>query len=52
VDIADLTVLQGRLAPRATGMVVEWAAHHQAELLSVWQQARAELPLDKIDPLP
>ena len=33
VSIQDMTVLEGRLPPRALGMVMEWAAIHQTELL-------------------
>ena len=52
VDANTLAVIGGRLAPRATGLVMEWAAQHQAELLRAWQQARNMEPLDRIDPLP
>ena len=40
------------LPPRATGLVMEWATQHQADLQRVWSQARDKEPLDKIDPLP
>ena len=33
VGIDDLATLHGRLPPRACGLVFEWAARHQAELL-------------------
>ena len=32
VSIDHLRVLRGRLAPRATGLVMEWAARYQKEL--------------------
>lgn len=51
IDIHSLGVLTGRIPPRQLGRVVEWAATHQAELLQVWEQARAGLPLSKIEPL-
>ena len=51
ISIEDLSILGGRLSPRATGLVVEWAALHQNELRRVWQQARAHEPLSKIEPL-
>ena len=31
--------LYGRLPPRALGLVVEWVALHQGELLAAWQRA-------------
>ena len=52
VDANTLAVIGGRLSPRATGLVMEWAAQHQGELLRAWQQARNMEPLDPIDPLP
>ena len=33
------------------GMVVEWAALHQEELLADWEKAINHQPLDKIEPL-
>jgi hypothetical protein len=51
VAIETLTLLRGRLSPRVFGMVVEWAAMHQAELLENWDRARQQVPLSKIDPL-
>ena len=32
VDIRTLAVLEGRLSPRALGLVAEWAALHQEPL--------------------
>jgi len=44
-------VLEGKLSPRALGLVIEWATLHQDELRVVWQQAvRLEL-MNKIEPL-
>ncbi|WP_374687906.1 DUF4160 domain-containing protein [Promineifilum sp.] len=34
IAIESLTLLQGALPPRVRGLVVEWAAVHQAELLA------------------
>ena len=51
ITINDLSILSGRLTPRAIGLVIEWANLHQQELLYVWTQAIAHEPLDKIDPL-
>ena len=51
VSIADLSILSGRLTPRAMGLVVEWATAHKQELEMVWAQAMAHEPLSKIEPL-
>jgi len=51
VDANTLAVIGGRVPPRATGLVMEWAAQHQGELLHAWQQARSMEPIDRIDPL-
>ena len=51
VAIGTLGVIAGKLPPRATGMVMEWAAEHQDELREVWERAREMEPLGKIDPL-
>jgi len=51
IAIDDLALLEGRLPPRALGMVMEWADAHRAELERAWQQARERLPLDLIEPL-
>lgn len=36
VDIQFLRLIEGRLSPRALGMVIEWATIHQAELQENW----------------
>jgi hypothetical protein len=51
ISIDDLSVLSGRLTPRAMGMVIEWANLHQEDLRRVWTQAMNQKPLDKIEPL-
>lgn len=48
IAIETLTVLRGNLPPRVFGLVIEWAAQHQAELLADWQLARAHAELKKI----
>jgi hypothetical protein len=50
-SIDTLSVLQGRLSPRAIGLVTEWAARYQAELREDWDLARQQAPLKKIQPL-
>jgi phosphomannomutase len=51
IEIRTLQVLDGRIPPRALGLVMEWAARHQEELLRNWDQARKSQKPDRIDPL-
>jgi len=51
VEIESLAVIQGRLPGRVLGLVIEWAAQHQAELLTDWELTRQHLPPRKIAPL-
>jgi hypothetical protein len=51
VGIQTLALLQGRLSPRVFGLVMEWAALHQAELLRNWELAREQAEPAKIEPL-
>jgi hypothetical protein len=51
VAIETLQVLRGRLSPRALGLVMEWTALHQEELLKNWELARSQAPLNEIEPL-
>ncbi len=51
VAIDTLAVIRGRLPPRALGLVMEWAAQHQAELQANWAHARNAEPLESVDPL-
>lgn len=51
VDIRTLSVFGGRLPPRVTGLVIEWATLHQHDLMENWERARAQKALRKIDPL-
>ena len=45
IGIERLTVLKGRLPPRALGLVVEWASLRRNELRSAWQRGqRLEVP--------
>ena len=52
VGIDTLAVIAGKLPPRATGLVMEWAAEHQGDLQNAWNQARQMQPIDRIEPLP
>jgi len=51
IQISPLALLEGNLPPRVVGLVFEWAALHQDELLKAWDNAINQLPLIQIDPL-
>jgi hypothetical protein len=51
VRIDSLDVLEGELSRRAIGMVLEWAAAHQQELMTNWQLLNADQPPNRIEPL-
>jgi len=51
IAIQTLTLLAGSLSPRAFGLVMEWAALHQIELMDNWQLARQQAPLNSVQPL-
>lgn len=51
ISIENFTVLEGKLKPRAFGLVIEWASMHQAELMNDWELARQHAKLQKIQPL-
>ncbi|MBW4520820.1 MAG: DUF4160 domain-containing protein [Scytolyngbya sp. HA4215-MV1] len=51
IEIQSLSVLEGKLSPRVLGLVIEWAASHQAELLQNWELARQQEPLESVQPL-
>lgn len=52
LEIESLRLLDGKLPPRALGLVVEWASQHKEDLMANWEKARNQNPLEKIDPLP
>ena len=51
IEVRTLKVLEGRIPPRALGLVIEWASHHQEELFRNWELARQNRRLNKIAPL-
>ncbi len=51
IEIQTLSVIGGRLPPRALGLVVEWATLHRGELLDDWRRAQTHQPLEKIEPI-
>jgi hypothetical protein len=50
-SIEDLRLLEGRLPPRVTALVLEWAFMHRNELLEDWRLATEHKPLKAIAPL-
>jgi hypothetical protein len=51
IALRGFGVLEGSLPPRVLGLVIEWAAQHQDELLADWARAARRLPLVPIAPL-
>jgi hypothetical protein len=51
VAIREPRVLRGSLTPRALGLVMEWAALRQDELMRDWLLAEIDEPLNAIAPL-
>ena len=51
IGINPLELLEGTLSPKARALVLEWANMHQDELMSNWDLARQQAPLNKIAPL-
>lgn len=52
IDIDRLAVLEGHIPPRALGLVIEWAAIHQDELIAGFALAQKMQRPPKIAPLP
>ena len=51
VDIRTLAILDGAISARALGLVMEWAAQHQDELIEDWRLASSGEPIKRIAPL-
>jgi hypothetical protein len=51
IGIRDLSIIEGSIPPRALGLVMEWAAMHQPELMSCWEHAMSSQQPGKIQPL-
>lgn len=51
VAIDGPRLLEGKLGPRAVGLIMEWAALHHEELLADWELARQMQPLNPVPPL-
>ena len=51
IDIQKNEMISGTLPPRVLGLVVEWAALHQQELMENWERSKKREELLKIEPL-
>jgi Domain of unknown function (DUF4160) len=51
VDIERNEIIGGYLPPRVLGLVTEWTALHQHDLLNNWKRAKDHELLHQIDPL-
>jgi hypothetical protein len=51
IDIQKNELLSGNLPPRVLGLVVEWTALHQEELMANWERSKKQEPLQNIQPL-
>ena len=51
IGINPVELLKGTLSPKARALVFEWANMHQDELMTDWELARQQAPLNQIDPL-
>ncbi len=52
LSIETLAVIEGKLPPRAAGLVTEWVLLHQQELREAWKKAKSLQPPGRIAPLP
>ena len=51
VDIEKNELFSGYLPPRVLGIVTEWTALHQKELMDNWERARKQERLLDVEPL-
>lgn len=51
INVSDLSVRKGNLPARVLGLVMEWAALHEKELIKDWELAKRGKPLLPIKPL-
>lgn len=51
VSILECVVIKGAIPNRQLKMVLAWAVIHQDELMQNWELARAQKPLNRINPL-
>ena len=48
IEIETLKILEGSIAPRALGLVMEWASQHKDELRRDWELTRNDKAPAKI----
>lgn len=51
IDIEKNELIGGELPPRVLGLVIEWTALHQVELMENWERAKQQESLKDIAPL-
>jgi hypothetical protein len=51
IEIDSFRVLEGKISPRALGLVIEWASQHKNELQDDWELAKNNRVPEKIEPL-
>ena len=51
IDIEKNKLISGYLPPRVLGLVTEWTALNQKELMENWERARRQEQLESIAPL-
>jgi hypothetical protein len=51
IRIADLAITEGKLPPKAAGLIVEWALEHKDELIRDWELTQNDQRPEKIEPL-
>lgn len=51
IDIEKNELISGYLPPRVLGLVTEWTALNQKELMENWERARGQEQLESIAPL-
>ena len=51
IEIQTLKILEGKISPRALGLVIEWAVLHKIELMKDWDLAKSNQPPLEIEPL-
>lgn len=51
IRISDLSVIRGKVHPRALGFIMEWASLNKIELMRAWDEAGRHQKPGKINPL-
>jgi hypothetical protein len=51
INIKDFSLMEEKLPPKAFGLVIEWAALHQDQLLMNWNLGIDRKTFNKIEPL-